>query len=287
MADFRIKPKTFNGVERVAVEKTTMSRVTLMTHDWTDPTTWYEESIYVTNEIANNTGDNQLYELSHNNIIDNYHGKISEEDQLVDLDGYSYRVSVTVNDSECIEQDPHYGTGGDYVVDYSDGYIEFTSVLNVDDIVKVTYHYENGSNYTIKPTQGKGLAITFTELQFSTDVIVNDSVHFDMYGYASVFAPQLGLPEGTKIKILGNTYKGMKDFFNDAVRSYPKMSAIGGPGWRGTDFDIVVLDWDYVAAVKLYDSYGMEIRAFLEHNIPIDGSFATTTFYCISEDENL
>ena len=287
MVDFRIKPKTFDGVERVAVEKTIMSRITMYSHDWTDPTTWYEESIHVIDEIANNTGDNQLYELSHDNIIDTYHGKMINEDYLVDSNGYSYRVSVTVNDSECSEQDPHYGTGGDYVVDYSDGYIEFTDALNVDDIVKVTYHYENGSQYTIKPAPGKGLTLSFTEIQFSTDVIINDSVHFDMYGYASVFAPQLGLPAGTKINIFGNVYKGMRDFYSDAVKSYPITQSIGGSGWRGADFDMVVLDWDYVAAIKLYSTYGMEIRAFLEHNEPIGGSFATVSFYCVSEDENL
>lgn len=286
MADFRIKPKTLNGVERVAIEKTTMSRTTLYTHDWTDPTTWYEQSVYIVNETASNTGNNQLYQLSHDNIIDNYHGKISGEDNLVDSDGYSYRVSVTVNGAECTEQDPHYGSGEDYIVDYSGGYIEFINTLDTNDVVKSTYHYENGSMYTIRPNKGKELRVTLTEVQFSTDIIINDSVHFDTYGNASIFAPQLGLPDGTKIKILGNTYKGMRDFYNDAVRAYPKMPALGGTGWRGTDFDMVVLDWDYVAAATLYDSYGMEVRVFLEHDIPLEGSFGTATFYCTSENED-
>jgi len=287
MTDFRRVPKTDDGIGRVAIEKTTVSRKTLYTHDWTDPTTWYEQSVRVVDEVATNTGDNQSYQLSHNNIIDNYHGKVSEEDSLVDSDNHSYRVSLSVNGYDgYIEQDPHYGVGGDYTVNYQDGYINFIYTLDSSDEVKVTYHYENGSRYTIAPTSGKDLKIMLAEVQFSTDVIMTDSVHFDTYAYASVFAPHLGLPPGTKIKIQGIVYKGMKDFYNDAVRAYPKMSAIGGTDWRSANFDMVVLDWDYVSAATLRSLYGMETRVFLEHDKPLEGSFGTATFYCTSEDEN-
>jgi len=225
--------------------------------------------------------------LSHDTIIDNYHGKISEEDGLLDSDENSYRVSVTVNDKDgYTEQDPHYGSGGDYVVDYVDGYINFTYPLDSSDVVKVTYYYENGSRYTISPTSGKELKIMLAEVQFSTDVVITDSVHFDTYGYAAVFAPQLGLPPGTKIKIQGIIYKGLKDFYNDAVRAYPKMSALGGANWRAANFDMIVLDWDYVSAATLHSLYGMETRVFLEHDTPLEGSFGTATFYCTSEDES-
>ena len=288
MVDFRKSPKTTSdGLSRVAMEKTTVSRKTLYTHDWTDPTTWYEQSVRVVDEVATNSGDNQSYQLAHNNVIDNYHGKISEEDNLFDSDGHSYRVSVSVNDQDgYVEQDPHYASGGDYTINYSDGYVDFTYALDSSDTVKVTYHYENGSRFTIAPTSGKELKIMLAEVQFSTDVIMTDSVHFDTYAYAAVFAPQLGLPPGTKIKIQGIIYKGMKDFYNDAVRAYPKMAAIGGTGYRSANFDMVVLDWDYVAAASLHSSYGMETRVFLEHDTPLDGSFGTATFYCTSEDES-
>jgi len=202
---------------------------------------------------------------------------------LTDSDGYNYRVIVSVNDTQKTEQDPHYGSGGDYTVNYSDGYVDFISALDSGDEVKVTYHYENGSVFTLRPTSNKDLKIMMAEIQFSTDVIITDSIHFDTYGYAGVFAPQLGLPPTMLIKIQGIIYKGIKDFYNDSIRTYPKMAAIGGSSWRGADFDIVVMDWDYVSASTVHSEYGMETRVFLEHDEPLDGSYASATFYCTSE----
>jgi len=275
---------TQDGRIRIAVEKSNVSRKTLYSHDWTDPTTWYEQSVRVVEEVATDSGNHVRYVLSNFNVIDNYHGKISEEDFLTDSDGYSYRVVVKVNDTQKTEQDPHYGTGGDYTIDYDDGYIDFLSALDAEDEVKVTYHYENGSRFTIKPTSGKCLDLSLAEIQFSTDVELMDTILFATYGLADVFAPGY-YPPGTMIPLTNPVkYKTMRDFYNDAVRAYPKIAALGGAGWRGCNFDTVVLDWDYVSAVRLHGAYGMEIRVSLEHDEPVQGTFATATFYCMSVD---
>jgi hypothetical protein len=285
MVDFRKRwGETPDGLHRVAIEKTTLSRTTLYTHNWSDPTTWYEQSVRSVDEIPANEGDNKQYNLEYNNIIDLYHGKITGEDSLKDSDGYSYRVSVTVDGYNKSEQDPHYGSGGDYVVNYDDGYITFLNEQSPSADIKVTYYYENGSRFTIKPESGKKLKLELTEIQFSTDLVMKDSVHFGVYGLADVFLPDT-YPPGTMIPLRTEKYKSMRDFYNDAVRSYPTTPAVGGAGWRGLDTPMVVLDWDYISAETLNSSYGVEIRVSLEHDEPMGGSFATATFYFISEDE--
>lgn len=280
-------PKTADGRQRFALEKSDVSKKTFISHDWTDPTTWVEQSVRVVDEVATDDGDHLNYSLAHDHVIDTYHGKCSQEDFLLDPNGNSYRVTVKVNDVVKTEQDPHYATGDDFTVDYNAGKIVFLSALDPADVVKVTYHYENGSQFTVKPEAGKALRLEFAECQFSGDVGITDSVIFQAYGLVDVFAPQLmpGIPSGTKIP-LGNPviYKSMTDFQNDAVKSYASYPALGGNGWRGSPQPIVVLDWDYVSATVLRADCGMEVRLKLQHDTPFSGWYATATFYCLSED---
>lgn len=270
---------TSTGLQRVVIEKTNIDRVTMFSHNWCDRTTWYTQSVRVVDEVATDSGDQTRYELSNKFIIDTYHGKITEEDYLSDPDGYSYRVVVNVNDVEKTEQDPHYGIGGDYTVDYEDGYIDFIQPLDPADEVEVTYHYENGSMCKFSATAGYDLDLVLTELQFSTDVLLNDTVVFCAYGSADVFAPGQ-FPPGTMIPLQNpEKFKTLMDFYNDSIRSYPVVPALSAGTWRGMSQPMLVLDWDHVTAQTLHGDCSMELRTWLEHDTPHDGLFATTTFY--------
>jgi len=286
-----IQSSNIDGRQRVTAEKSNIPKKTFISHDWTDKTTWTEASARIVDEVASGSGNGLNYSLSFIDIIDTYHGKITHEDYLTDGSN-SYRVVVKVNGVPKAEQDPHVGAGGDYVVNYNSGTITFNSQLSGSDQVQVTYHHASSSIFTIRPDSGNVIRLDFAEVQFSSNVIVKDSVIFQPYGFVDVFAPQLlttnggPLPPGTKIP-LGNPvkYKTMRDYQNEAVKSYPAYDAIGGSGWRGTPFGVVVLDWDYVSSTVLKSSCGMEIRIYLEHNEPFGGSYATATFYCTSEKE--
>lgn len=284
--------RTADGRIKHVVDKDDSSSVTLFSHDWTDKTTWYEQAVRVVDEAAVDSGDHLTYSLAHGFIIDNYHGKISNEDYLKDAQNHNYRVVVKVNGTTKVEQNPHYGSGGDYTIDYDVGRVIFLSALSSSDAVSVTYFYAVSSVFTIKPGSGKKLVIPLVEVQFSTDIVLKDTAVFQPYGYVDVFAPQYlqsnggPYPSGTKIP-LGNPtkYKSMSDYQNDAVRSYPGYPAIGGSNWRGAPVGTLVMDWDYLKAKPLYSSYGMELRVSLEHDEPFEGFYGTATFYCGSEDE--
>lgn len=275
---------------RIVIEKADTPKVTLFSHDWCDKCTWYEAAVRVVDEVATDAGDHLIYSLTHTHLIDIYHGRITSEDYLKDSSGNSYRVVVKVGGVAKTEQDPHTGTGGDYTIDYAAGTVTFLAEQTNE--VKVTYHYATTSVFTIKPAPGRLLSMELVECQFSMDVEITDTVKFQAYGYVIAFAPQLaqsnGGPYPDQMLIpLGNptVYKGMKDYINEAVRSYTEYPAVGGSGWRGVDFPVLIFDWDYARATAIRSSFGMEVRISLEHNTPFGGRMATATFYCASESE--
>lgn len=285
-----VAPYTSDGRIRTVSEKSNASTMTFYSHDWCDKTTWYEKSIKIT-ENAINSGDNLTYTLAHSFVIDNYHGKLTNEDFLKDTDGYSYRVSIKVDGITKTEQDPHYGSGGNFIINYITGSITFLTALDPSSIVSVIYHYATTSQFTVKPLAGKQLRISNVEVQFSDDVISTDTIIFQPYGFVEVFAPQYctvnggPYPVGTKIP-LGNPviYKSMQDLLNDSKKSYPTYPALGGDNWRGIARPSIIMDWEYEGEKILRSDYGMEIRVFLQHDCVFGGAFSTATFYSKSEN---
>jgi hypothetical protein len=284
--------KTTNDSRIIAtVIKREGPKNTFISPNWCDKTTWHPASIYVPGETATDSGDHTTYNLAHSNVIDVYHGKITFEDFLKDADDHSYRVVVKVNNVAKTEQDPHYGTGGDYTINYADGEITFLSALQPTDVVTVDYHYADSSLFLIKPFVGKNLIVDSVEVQCSEDIIMNDSFIFQAYGLVEAFAPYLmlppyNIPAGTLIP-LGDPliYKTLRDIINDCNRSYPAYPALGGSNWRALGKSSYIFTWDYpVGSTILYSAYGMELRIKIEHDAPCGGAFVAATLYATSED---
>jgi hypothetical protein len=129
----------------------------------------------------------------------------------------------------------------------------------------------------------KSLVIDISEVQFSKDVVITDTVIFQTYGFVEVFAPQLvdnPYPAGTRIPIKAFKYKSMNDYLNAAYKSYPAYPAMGGNSWRGQQQEVVVFDWDYQRSLALTANYGMEVKIHLEHDTAFGGSYATASMYC-------
>ena len=301
----QLEPRTSDGKSVVSLWPAEGSRTTIITHNWADPTTWYANSTAASGIDLTATTPYQVYELPNSNIIDSFHAKIWEEDGL----SSDYRVLCEVSSdggttwSGVAEEDPHYkevsGTNGDYIVDYSAGTLSFHSALASGTQVRAFYKHANvsstGSTFLVAPTAGKSLKLVRAEVQFTTDVDLKDTVIFHTFGYVDVFAPQLvnnvdpdyvtSFPSGTKIPISKTTYKGMRDYYNEANGALPTYPALGGSGWRGVNVPTVVVKWDYAAMLPLSFAAGMEVRIYLEHGQPFGGTYATATLYGLSEDE--
>jgi hypothetical protein len=265
------------------------NKKTYITPNWCDPTTWYQKSISVTDEVATSedSGAGVLWALSHINIIDNYHGKITGEDGL-EINGVSPRVSVKIDGVTKTEQDPHFASGGDFVLNYSTGVLTLLTSSPGSE-VKVSYHYSNGSEFVISPNPGTKLRFNLVEAQFSGDIELKDSCIFEMYGLVDVFAPQLvssgAVASGTKIRLGKTVYKTLLDFMNDANGYIPTAPALDQNSWRGLSSPIYVFIWQYVSMTTLSAAAGMEVRIRLEHETSFGGSMSTASFYCVEEQE--
>jgi hypothetical protein len=283
---------TLQGRFPTAATRPVSPKLTFITPNWCDKTTWYGGSAESADEVATDSGDHTTYSLAHEYVIDAYHGKITFEDQLKDDDGRSFRVLVKVNGTVKTEQDPHLSAGGDYTINYAAGEITFLTALQPTDVVTATYHYAQRATFVIKPAAGKRLYIGSVEVQFSDDIVMNDTFVFQAYGLVDVFAPQLmqppyNFPSGTKIP-LGDplVYKTMNDLLNDSNGAYPGYPQFGGSNWRALKRQAYIFVWDYtVGTTCLEAAYGMEIHIDLEHDAPCGGTFGVATLYCTSEDE--
>lgn len=288
-------PTTSSGRKQIGIYPTEGDFTNIITHDWCDPTTWYGQSVRVVDEIAANSGDNQTYTLAHQNVIDTYHGKLNMEDYLTDANGNSYRVSVTVNGVAKTEVDPHTGAG-DFTVDYAAGKITFGSALSGSDVVKATYHYENGSTFTVAPKAGKVLYLKKVKVLFTENIELTDTLRFTPYGLVDVFAPTMTpnpYPSGTKIPLSnGTVYKTMVNYLAEVTRNFNKIQDLGGnvSNWRASPVKTTLLEWDYPALQMISYSAGMELRMLLDHDTAFtstDGnpSHAIACFECFVEAE--
>ena len=290
------------GVPRVAIEKSDKGGITFYSQDFCNRRTWFQNSTRVVDEVASNSTTLEYieYELANTNIIDVTHGLIMDEDNLVDDNGLDYKIHVKKNGEEVSEVDPHTGIG-DYTVNHAAGTISFLVANSPSDTIEVSYCHAQGSLYKIVPPADKKYLIDMVEIQFASDVIMKDSVVFEVYGYAVAFVPErtnpelidpnstlynpsMYIPPLTKIPIQTKKYKTVRNLLDDAVKAYSKYPAISSSNWRGTLQETVVMDWDYVRSIPLLGTAGMEMHLYLEHDEEFEGEFATATFYCNQQD---
>ena len=261
---------------------------TIISPDWTDPTTWYSTAAWETGVVLTDTGDGLTFQSPHTNWIDLRGGKLTQGHQIwpeyqfdVKVDG----VSQPVNDLN--------GNGGVCTVDAAAGTVTFSSPPGGQ--VTADYSRMVDSTWIVAPEPGKKLTIRAVEVQFSSDVVLTTAAVFAPYGLVEVFAPQMAvsgggqIPDGTKIALKERRYERMYNYIDEAQRAYPTIPPLGGPGWRGFTKDVHVFRWPYVdgygSPITLYSSMGMELRIYLEGHVPFQGERATVTLYARSQDE--
>ena len=248
------------------------SALVIVTHNWCDPCTWYTQAIQKTGQALTDSGDGLTFESGIQNWIDLMHGRLYRED----LVAASYPIKVYVDSVEKTPRAPFADSGGDYTVNPEDGTVTFAESQS-GKTVTADFHHENGSLFIVGPTAGKRLWVEKSEVQFSNDVDLKDTIHFCPYAYNPADPPN-------KIPVASpTTYKKAQDFVDEANGTYPQVPAFGG-ATRGLSVPHLVFPFNYLALKELKSSQGVEIRVWLENNEPFGGTFATATFYCTSYD---
>lgn len=232
-----------------------------VSHDFTDKTTWYQESVAVTDETLTDSGDGLTFEAANTHFIDMTHGKIHKEDTLNAAGDYD--ITVKVND---VVQ-----TSG-YSVDYVAGEITFDSSQS-GNTVKLTYRYASGSTWTLGPAEaGKTLHVKHTEVQFSKSANIDSPINFDTFVYNPADLPN-------KVRYDRVRYKSIRDIVNESNLGY-SVPAIGS-----LTEETIIFPFVYGTVKSLTASSGAEIRVSIQDDIELTGTYGTLTFYVLVKDE--
>lgn len=244
----------------------------VVTHNWCDPTTWYTQSARVTDETLTDSGDGLTFNSANDNWIDLAHGKIYREDLIA----AAYAPVVKVDGATKTMRAPWATSGGDFEIDYATGKVTFFTSQS-GKTVTASYSRENGSLFIIAPTPGKRLWVEYSEVQFSKDIDIRSSTYFQPWAYNPQNPPN-------KIPVADPTvYKNLDNYIEEANGCYPIIPVMGGV--RGVTQERITFPFHYPVVKELRSSYGLEIRIWLEGNVPFGGEYGTATFYCTSYPE--
>lgn len=255
-----ITKKTTTSIDKVAIYEPEGDAATIVSHDFTDPCSWYQSSVGVVEETLTLT-TGTTYKGSKVNWIDLKSGRIYDEDNIL-AQNPTFHPEIKV--AGVVQ------TAG-FTINHKSGEVTFTTAPV--GAVTANYRYADKSFFIIKPKAGKVVSIKSAEVQFSSNIIINNPFYFEAW----VQHPTAGMVPVPGSRI---AYKNAKDF----------MSACNGgqgliPKWSGLVNDVHVFPFHYARPKPIKSSQGVEIRVYCKDHIPIVGEFATATFYVNVENE--
>jgi len=271
--DFAAGQKTPDGqIQKVAVYKAEGDSFIAVTPDFTDRTTWFQESIKVTDEVLTlDTG--KTYNSANTFWINATHGKIYMEDAIT-VGGLPLHFGGTrIYPAQIKDNGTEIAEDTDYSINYDTGMVTLDADYTAIGSITATYYYATTSVYTIKPDDLKMIHIEHSELQFTGDLLMNAPVNFDIWVYNPGDLPNKMLYKRT-------TYKNIKDIINAAnlgTGVIAPVDILTNP--------ISVFPFDYATLKTLRSSQGAELRVSVEGDIPFSGEWGTATFYILSEAE--
>ena len=264
-------------------------------YDLTDQTTWYYSSAYAEDHMIG-TGDglNTIFDISDSTtnptetriLVDMSHGKVTDEDFVpvktvgITNEPSSWIPVVTVGGVTKTERPPFKDTGGDYIIDYENGQIQFNTAPSNGAEVKASYFYvPNQPGCSIieyKPAAGKLWEVDIGEAQFSEDLVMNDAIMWAVF----IEHPQYGdiqYGPATHYQTFGN-------FLDFSFGSHPVIPPMGGP-IRGLSKSTAILRWEYLSSIPISSNLAMKIRIWLLSDLKFDGERATFTLYAREVDD--
>jgi len=267
--------KDEKGLLKFVPEVRSGTELIVATHNFCDPCSWYTESARITGEQLTELDP---YTFSGNNThwIDLYHGKVMHEDRIIVQQPHMYTINVYVDGYQLVHDlYPFDQAGGDYTVNYTDGYVIFKEDMSGKQVF-CDYSYARGSEWRFEPYPGKTVIVESAEAQFSSDVVYNDIIEFDAWAYNPYDFPN-------KVLVGRSSYKHMYNFIDEAQGVYPILPPLGGE--LGTKNPTYGFPFRYGTSRPLQSSLGLDLRVRLKHNNTFGGERVTSTFYCTVVDD--
>jgi len=190
-------------VTKVAIYPRRGDELTISSHNFADPCTWFGESVRVTGGALTDSGDGLTwtYGTGANQKkfwIDSITGRIHDQDKHKAKVSHKYEVIVYINGSPATQAPMFvFDSGGgsyDYYVKYYTGEVIFFSSQSGNTIT-ADFSYADGSTFTVEPDSGVHYQIEDAEADFSVDgdgsgkIVMNDTITYDARGWAYVFVP--------------------------------------------------------------------------------------------------
>ena len=267
---------------------------TIVSHDYTDKTTWYQKSVQISNEILTGTSSNTVFPSANGNWINPDHPKLYNQSYNTGVSPYGqtslwmpdgsrlaksfFRPIITIND---IPQ-----TSG-FSIDYATGIITFSS--SVVGTVKATYFYATTSEFILFPrTSGVIWQVPRVEVNTTSSLIFDATTYFQYWR-----DPTFSFSTGA-FMVAEMPYQSFMQLQSSATTGadiYPPMGGTGlmSPsaenGWgigykRGTDQSSVIIPWTYRKPFVMTASSFDTIRLFTGgDNVHRGADYLNATFY--------
>lgn len=266
-------------------------KVQFYTPNYAYKPSWYINSVFhsASAMVTADSGSGFVWDLSGpKTVVDVSHHKLIFEYKLS-----SYQPKVYVDGTLISEKDPDAPLGAnEWEMDYSTGQV--TLGASASNVV-VDYYEVASSDFTVVPDPGTRLKIIETEIQASMNLSIRGNFNFELRGEVGKH-PKLEpyrivnggpYPDGTKLPLQTNKYGSMLCALGESNLSYPKYfkTTNSNPTARDLPDDIQIYSWDYAKqkAINLYAAWGMELKIWMENDIPQDGDVAIVTIYATSK----
>lgn len=277
-----------NGAVQVAPAVRQGKEVIYSTPNMTRPTSWYSESARVTNKTLTQngsvweTGDGPLIDLTHGEIFDE-EGVIEDQTILGPANPHGYVFGpLTVDGVTKTARAPFAAAGGDYTINYGAGTVTPVSEDWTGQTVVASYSKKTGDGWILEPLPGKALFIEQAKITISSDLSYDGTFQLEVLGYAAIFAPQLGLPPGTRIPIAMPTlYKTARQMLIETVVTHYPIMPVQSTAGRGIANQLYQYVFRYGTVRTLFSCLGMQVRISVVDGV-FTGEVAQATFYCTS-----
>ena len=268
---------------------------TFCTHDFSDPTTWYQRSIKHELSVPTTT-DNFNYQLEFFPILNADSHKLYGRDLGMPMPNASLtnrnnlRLQVKVNEQNVLPNDVNFS----WTINYNTGLITFKDRIPNEASVTVDYHSiplntdPYASKFVLKAPPGKIVVVEHVEVQFSDTVEINDDIIFELW--AAIEEEQTmayGIPQyiNSPLNPWRQVYRCAHDFINNGNEGQGSIPAFGG-ATRGISKNTIVFPFNYIQAFSIESKYFSELHVYLGANKPYTNSdIATCAFYTSIQEQ--
>lgn len=290
----KAQPTQANGVPLVAQAPRDGSEWVVGTHNFSDPCTWFGDSVRVTLGTLTGAGGGKLFSSPHPYWVDMVSGRMHNESMWRDLQKahnpssqHGYEVHVFVDGVEAVMREPLETSGGDYKVLWETGVVEFFTSQS-GSVVTASYSYANGSTFYLYPrTTTSIVVVENAAMNVTVDTIFDDTFIYSFWAFDT--------GSGTYVNMGGYEYMRYNQIIAETKEPYPESPAVGASAVnkalplvefrntsRGMQNNRVSSAFNYTTVREI--PYGAQLRIYNKHHRPHQGELTTMTLYCTERE---